>query len=191
MNYKITLPPPQLADYVRFFWFLETNDSTDKPFVHHAFAHHCPEIIFCYKGQFTYKSGFEAEKKLASGIYGQTQTFSKVSSGTSFGIFGFYLYPYALAQLFCLPANEFTNQSEDIKALCGTEGEILEEKIMLASDNHERLKLACAFLEARLRNAKREYAQICLSIKAMSNSYQVTSVKELADKNFLSLDDDE
>ena len=78
MNYKIIPPPPILADYVRFLWFLEMDASTDKRFVHHAFAHHCPEITFCYKGQFKYKSGFEGEKNLISGIYGQTQIFSRV-----------------------------------------------------------------------------------------------------------------
>ena len=187
MDYKIIPPPPMLTDYVRFFWFLEMDASTDKRFVHHAFAHHCPEITFCYKGQFKYKSGFEGEKNLISGIYGQTQIFSRVISDTIFGIFGFYLYPYALAQLFCLPANELTNQAVDIKTLCGKEGEVLEEKIMLAADNHQRLKLVSDFLEARLKNVRAEYAHICSSIKSTSNSCRITSVKELADKNFLSL----
>lgn len=33
MNYKIIHPPPPLADYVKFFWFLEINSSKDKPFL--------------------------------------------------------------------------------------------------------------------------------------------------------------
>lgn len=187
MNYKIIQSPQQLADYVRFFWFLETNSSTDKPFVHHAFAHHCPEIIFCYKGQFKYKCGFEREKNLISGIFGQTQTFSKVESSADFGIFGFYLYPYAFAQLFSMPANELTNQTVEIKTLCCKEGEILEEKIMLAQDNNQRLKLVCEFLELRLKNVKTEYTRICSSIKAISNAYTEISVSSLAENNFLSL----
>ena len=187
MNYKIIQPPKQLADYVRFFWFLEMNTSFQKPFVHHAFAHHCPEIIFCYRGEFKYKPAIENEKNLISGIYGQTETFSKVTSTSNFGIFGFYLYPYALAQLFGLPANELTNQCTDIKTLCGKEGEILEEKIMLASDNDQRLQLVCNFLEARLTRARTENMHICSSIKAASKSFQASSVKEFAAKNFLSL----
>jgi hypothetical protein len=80
MNFKVIQPPHQLADYVRFFWFSEGNASIHKPFVHHAFAYPCPELLFCYKGQFKYNSEFEAERTLSSGIYGQTQTFSKVAS---------------------------------------------------------------------------------------------------------------
>src|SRR5690606_26144100 len=152
MNFDIIQPPRQLADYVRFFWFLEYNALIDKPFVHHAFAYPCPELIFCYKGQFKYKSSLEAEKTLISGIYGQTQTFSQVASNAGFGIFGFYLYPHALPLLFCIPASKLTNQSIDIKTLCGKEGEILEEKIMLAPDNNQRVKIVSDFLTARLKN---------------------------------------
>src|SRR5690606_14219169 len=102
-------------------------------------------------------------------------------------IFGFYLYPHAFAQLFCLPANELTNQAVDIKTLCGKEGEILEEKIMLALDNDQRVKLVADFLEARLKNVRTEFANICSAIKAISNSYQTVTVKSLATNNFLSV----
>lgn len=187
MYFKIIKPPSQLSDYVRFFWFLEYNASKVGPFTHHAFAHHCPEVIFCYKGQFKYKSSFDTEKNLITGVYGQTQSISRVTSNTDFGVLGFYLYPHAFAQLFRLPANEFTNQSVDIKTLCGKEGEILEEKIMLATNNDQRLKLVTDFLEVRLKNVKTEFINICASIKTISNSYQAVSVNALASKNFLSV----
>ena len=104
-----------------------------------------------------------------------------------FGIFGFYLYPHALPQLFCLPANELTNHSTDLKALCGKQGEILEEKIMLASDNDQRVQLACDFLQARLKNVDTEYTKKFSSIKTILNSRQPISVKALADNSFLSI----
>ena len=187
MNFDIIQPAPQLADYVKFFWFAEGNASLDKPFAHHAFAYTCPELIFCYKGQFSYSSAFETERILVPGIYGQTQSFSNAAASADFGIFGFYLYPHAFPQLFCIPANELSNQSIDLKALCGKEGEILEEKIMLASDNYQRVKLVSAFLEARLKNASTAYANILSSIKTISNSYQPIAVKALAEHNYLSL----
>lgn len=187
MDYKIIQPPQQLADYVRLFWYLEYNASSDKPFIHQAFAHHCSEIVFCYKGQFKFKSAFEGEKNLSSGVYGQTQTTSKVISDTDFGIFGFYIYPHALAQLFRMPANELTNHSIDLKTLCGKEGDILEEKIMLASDNDQRVKIVTDFLERRLKNARNEFSSICSSIRSTSNSYEAVSVKLFASNNFLSV----
>lgn len=186
MNYKIIKPPQQLADYVRFFWFLEGNIPAGNPFTHHAFAYPCPEIVFCYKGQFKYQMEHGIESNLTSGIYGQTQTFSKVSAQSYFGVFGFYLYPHALPQLFGLPANELTNQSADIKTFCGKDGEILEEKVMLAIDNDHRLKIICDFLEERLKNVKTGYAQIHSSIKSIAIYGKVTTIKTLLDESFLS-----
>jgi len=187
MNFRFIKPSQQLADYVRFFWFMEGNASIQNPFVHHAFAYPCPELIFCYRGQFNYNFGLEAERTLSAGIYGQTQIFSTAASKTDFGIFGFYLYPHALPQLFGLPANELTNQSADIKTLCGKEGEILEEKIMLALNNDQRVKIVSDFLLARLKNVSTEYTNIVSSIKAISNYCSVTSVKALTDSTFLSV----
>lgn len=184
MNFKIAQPPPHLADYIRFFWFSEGNASIHNPFVHHAFAYPCPEIIFCYKGQFKYNVASGAEKILVPGIYGQTQTFGKVASTTDFGVFGFYLYAHALPQLFSLPASELTNQSADIKTFCGDEGEILEEKIMLASSFDQRVKIVCDFLEARLKNIRTEQIKIFSAIKLVSNFTAVTSVKKISGQQF-------
>jgi AraC-like DNA-binding protein len=184
MKYGIIQSPPHLADYVRSYWFIEGN----LPYVHHAFAYPCPELIFCYKGHFKYSVGLNAGETLTSSIFGQTETFSRVAlSNKDFGILGVYLYPHAFPQLFGLPANELTNQFADFKSLLGTDGEVLEEKIMLASNNHQRSKLVSDFLQARLKNVKTEHTIISSSITAILNSYQSGSVKKLADTNFLSL----
>jgi transcriptional regulator GlxA family with amidase domain len=58
---------------------------------------------------------------------------------------------------------------------------------MLALDNGQRVKLASDFLEARLKNAKTGYLNIFSSIKAISSSCQVTSLKALTDNSFLSV----
>jgi AraC-like DNA-binding protein len=187
MNFKLIYPTKELADYIRFFWFLEFDEINDRQFTHHAFAHHCPEIVFCYKGQFKYNSGSEASRSLRSGIYGQTERFSKVTSHAPFGVFGVYLYPYALAQLFNVSAHVLTNQSADLETLCGVEGRILEEKVMLASDNLQRVNLVSDFLKARLTNVRTEFESMCSSIKQASNSFRQFSVRDLAGQNFLSV----
>lgn len=187
MNYQVIKPPAQLSDYVRFFWFFEGDASVQNPLIHKAFAYPCPEIIFCYAGQFDYKMEFGPQKKLHAGIYGQTQTFSQVSAKARFGVFGFYLYPHALPQLFCLPANELTNESADMKTIFGKAGEILEEKVMLAADNNQRVKLVCDFLTVRLKNVKTGYSALLCSIRSMSDHHVSTAVGALAQNSFLSL----
>jgi AraC-like DNA-binding protein len=187
MKFEVIPPPPHLADYVRFFWCSEGSASIGKPFTHRAFAYPCPEFIFCYQGQFNYNLGSQAETKLISGVHGQTQTFSKVAVRGDFGIFGFYLYPHALPQLFGLPAHELTNQSADMKTLSGKEGEMLEENIMLASNSQQRVKIVSHFLESRLKHVRTEYTGILASIKAISNYGHTASVKALANHHFLSV----
>lgn len=186
-DYRVITPPPHLADYVRFFWFSEGVASIDEPFVHHAFAYPCPEFIFCYTGQFRYNVARGHQKVLTPGVYGQTQTFSKVASTTKFGIFGFYLYPHTFPQLFCIPANELTDQTADIRSVCGKAGEILEEQIMSASNNDDRVKLVCDFLTSRLKNASTAYTPLLSSIKLMSTRNNLAPVKAFAENSFLSL----
>ncbi len=187
MNYSIIQPPLHLAEFIRQLWFLEYSATTDIPFVHDAFAHHCCEIVFCYKGEFSIQVAGDRKNKLISGFYGQTKEISKITSATSFGVLGLYLYPYALPQLFGIPANELTNHSIDLKTLCGQEGEILEERIMLASGNKQRAQILFNFFEARLRNIRTELSVLCSSLKAISNHYTPMSVETLASNNFLSV----
>ncbi len=187
MNYGIIQPPKQIAEYVRFFWFSEAKASVEMPYVHNAFAYPCPELIFCYKGHFKYASKFEAERTLASGIYGQTESFSNVISQVDFGVFGIYLYPHCLPQLLGIPANEITNQFADPKALLGKDGEILEEKMMLAVDAGHRVKIISDFLISKLANARKEYRNVASTVKLITDAYQPATVQNLADNHFLSV----
>jgi AraC-like DNA-binding protein len=184
MNYGIIQPPSPLAHYVRFYWFIEGNQS----YVHRAFAYPCPELVFCYKGRFKYSVGQNINTVLSSGIFGQTQTFSQVTlNNERVGILGVYLYPHALPHLFHMPANELTDQYADINSLLGKGGDILEEKIAFASNNHQRAKLVSDFLGARLKNVGTDNTAISLTITSIINAFQSSSVRALADSNFLSL----
>jgi AraC-like DNA-binding protein len=184
LNYGIIQPSQHLTGYVRFYWFVEGN----LPYVHHAFAYPCPEFIFCYKGHFKYSIKQGKDTILTSTIFGQTETFSRVTLNNEyFGIFGVHLYPHAFSQLFRLPANELSNHYATLNAVLGKDGEMLEEKVMLASNNTQRAKLVSDFLEARLKNVKTEHTSISSAITTIVNSYHASSVQALADTNFLSL----
>lgn len=184
MNHGIINPPKILADYVKYFWFIEG----DVPYVHHAFAYPCPELIFCYKGSFNYGVGKNSDTRLISGVFGQTETFSRVTlNKEQYGILGVYLYPHSFLQLFKIPASELTNQYTDMKTLLGEAGKILEEQIALAPGNDERVQVLIDFLKTRLSNARTELTAITFSIKNIVNTYQSGSVRALAESHFLSL----
>jgi AraC-like DNA-binding protein len=60
------------------------------------------------------------------------------------------------------------------------EGEILEEKVMLASDNPERAPLVSAFLIKPLVNVRTEYSNIFSTIRNTVNENYPCSIAKLA-----------
>jgi AraC-like DNA-binding protein len=184
MNYYTITPSEKLKPFVRFFWVFE-NEVNDKPYVYRSMADGCAELLFHYKGTFnSLENGKEqtGTKQPLSLIHSQSSIFKEFITKESFGIFGVYLYPFALPQLFSLPSSDFSNQTPDLKNIFHKEGKELEEKIMLATDNIQRVKILSAFLEDRLFNSKIRDPFVPASIKHVIHSNGITSVSALAEK---------
>ncbi|HEX2627827.1 MAG TPA: DUF6597 domain-containing transcriptional factor, partial [Chitinophagaceae bacterium] len=132
MRYYTIPPPTSLKGLVRFFWVLES----DTPYTHRNLADGCVELFFHYKGIFTelQKNGSAAIAS-ASGIQGPSQSYRRFTIDESFGMFGVYLYPYAIPQLFGIPVYSLTNQLPDLQSWLGKQGDVLEEQMMLAGNN--------------------------------------------------------
>lgn len=181
INFYTIQPPPDLRDYIQFFWVLEGSSSEQQPFVHRALADCSPELIFYYKGYFKLSSDIiKSERTFTSGIYGQSQQFKKLEATTDFGIFGVYLYPYSIPELFSLPASEISEQMPDLKTLCGKEGEILEENIILAGNNLQRVLLLSEFIKTRLKKSKRNDLNLSYCIKKLLHNKEEILIPSLA-----------
>ncbi|ELR68956.1 Transcriptional regulator, AraC family [Fulvivirga imtechensis AK7] len=184
MNYQIIPPPPQLAQHVRFFWVLES----EAPYIHRSLACGCPELIFHYKGTFDEVTDPDnREKSFVSGIHGQSQKFRRFITTQGFGIFGVYLYPFAIPHFLSLPADALSNEMPDLDTLLGSEGRILEEKIMLASNNYSRVTLLANFLENRLRKTQPERSYITSLVQDIIHSKGDMRVQQLAQDSCLSV----
>src|SRR5690606_5136035 len=187
MNYYTIDPPKELVEHVRFFWVLEGKPTALRPFVHRALAEHCAELIFYYKGGFKILSDNHAPgDTFSSGIYGPTQQFYQFKTEKEFGMLGVYLYPYAIPRLFALPASELSNGMLDFETLCGQEGKLLEEQVVMASGNSERVQLISKFLTMQLRKSRTQNSGILYQIRNIVQSYQLTSVPALASECHLS-----
>jgi AraC-like DNA-binding protein len=184
MTYYTIAPPPSLAAYVRFFWVLEGNE----PYCHRSMADGCAEMVFHYKGLFNEVTiPSRVERSFASGLHGPAKNFRRFSIDQSFGIFGVYLYPFAIPQLFSMPASELTDQSPELQTVFGIEGRELEEKIMLAVNNPQRVGIITSFLERKLLSNNKSRPAFCSAISAIIHSGGSVSVKELAQRSFLSV----
>jgi AraC-like DNA-binding protein len=189
MNYYTVKPSEQLAPYVRFFWVLEHDGvSADQPYIHRSMADGCCEMLFHYKGRFTNLQQTDGSSGMSysAGIDGPTQKFSRYQITESFGIFGLYLYPFAVTALFGIPASAITNQKVDLVTLLGQEGKDIEERIMLAATNAERVQILTVFLERRLNTAKKYQPSVFSAIKYIIKSKGTVAVDALAQKHFLS-----
>lgn len=181
MIYHSSPPPNLLKDYVRCFWWLEGNGN---PYIHRGMADVCPEFIFHYKGRFTDLP--TNDTSFSSGLHGQSDTFRRFAVYGDFGIFGVYLYPQAVPMLFGFPATELSNQMPDIHSLPGHVYTQLEDRMMLATDNHQRVNIISGFLQQRLHQAQQVPPGISEAIHFMIQSQGALSVADLSRKYFLS-----
>jgi AraC-like DNA-binding protein len=186
IRYYTIAPSPLLAKYVRYFWVLEGTASAASPYIHRTLASGCPEIFFHYRGIFDelLPSG-KAEKSVAAGISGPAQQFSRFSIKENFGIFGAYLYPFAIPVFFSLPSAELVNQMYEFDSLPGADGALLPEQVILAADNRQRVKILSSFLEKRLQHGKEDKG-IFSCISHIIHAKECIRIEQLAEQYFLS-----
>lgn len=131
MKYFTFNPPPSLASFVRYYWALEHEVSGESPYFHRTMADGCAEFIFHYKGRFDEILTNDAtELSFTSGIHGPSQRFRRFVISEDFGIFGVYLYPFAIPALFGIPSTEISNEMPDLVTFLGKPGAELEESTL-------------------------------------------------------------
>lgn len=183
MHYRTIPPSPALAGFVRFFWVLE--GAPDGIYHHRTLADGCAEMVFHYQGRFDEWYGTGTEKSFTSGIHGQSNRFRRFSVGEAFGIFGVYLYPYAVPLLIRQPASDLTNEMPDLGSVFGREGRELEERMMLAVDTDQRIAIVSSFLTKRFRE-KASQPGVFSCIRSVIETRGMTRIELLADACSLS-----
>ncbi|GGH40096.1 AraC family transcriptional regulator [Dyadobacter endophyticus] len=187
MKYFTILPPADLARYVRFFWVLEHDLADAEAYFHRTMADGCAEMVFHFKGRFDeLLKTDQSELSFRSGIHGQSQSFRRFRIGEDFGIFGVYLYPFAIPALFGIPAAELSNQMPDLATFLGNAGIELEERVMLATDHPERVHIVAEFLRKRIRSHEVHEPAVFSVISSVIRSNGLAKIPELAAQSFLS-----
>lgn len=185
MIYYQVSPPAALAKYVRFFWVLEGEPGPGDSYIHRSMADGSAEMIFHYKGMFDTLTGL-ATPNLRSGVDGQASTFRRYQVYESFGIVGAYLYPFAVPALLGHSAAALSNQMPDLYSLLGLPGKELEEQIMLAENNTDRISILSAFLMKRVIKNQRPEPGIFSAISYIIQSRGMVDVNTLSGQYYLS-----
>ena len=179
MNYYTIPPPPRLARYVRCFWVYEGEASSDKPYIYRGLADDCTELLFHYRGVFDRLADGSVQRSFEAGISAQTRKYKRFVVDKNWGIFGCYLYPFALPRFFSFPSSDFTDTMTDFHSVLGREGKELEEKILAATDNHRRVEVLAHFLEKQLERNPRAEPLFFASIAHIIDTRKVVNVPEL------------
>lgn len=181
VKYETIQPPPHLAKYVRMFWVYEGEAAENEPYIYRGYADGCTELIFHYRGPFDSVSiDGKREESLVAGIHAQSRRFTRWIVNENWAIFGCYLYPYAIPRIFGFPANDLSDNLTDFRSILGVEGGELEERIMTATDNRDRVSILAAFLTRRLECDKRELPPVFASINRIIETRGLTDVRALS-----------
>ncbi len=188
MKYLTFPPPDSLKPFVRCFWVLEHDFGEDESnYIYRSIADSCVEIVFHYRGPFNELETAGRPRNWLSGIHFQTNRYTRFETKESFGIFGAYIYPFAVPWLFNVPSAKTSNELLDLDTFLGLEGRELEERMMIAPDNHSRIDILSNFLEKRLLRARFSDNSIAAAIKHVLHSKQLTTVADLANTFNLSV----
>ncbi|HZY36173.1 MAG TPA: helix-turn-helix domain-containing protein [Mucilaginibacter sp.] len=187
MKYFTIPPPDSLKPFVRCFWVLEHDfGEGENSYVYRSIADSCVEMVFHYRGRFNELDYAGQARNWLSGIHFQTDRYTRFEANESFGIFGVYVYPFAVPWLFNVPSEKTSNELLDLDTFFGFAGRELEERIMSAPDNDARVQLLTRFLEKRLLRARFKDSTIAAAIKHVIHTKQWCTVGDLAEKTNLS-----
>lgn len=182
MTYKEFPPPPALSQVVKSFWIFEANGLPNQSAVVRLMPFSCPRFVFHYKNQFYNRlnntNGTVVPDSILNGHSGK---YREYTVNGDFGLVGVYLYPYAPATLFQLPANEYFNQEISLQSIItSADFRILEDQVYNAPNNHIRINLLTSFLLDRLKRADSKAQPFNKIIKDIVNTDSAVTVNQLS-----------
>ncbi|MEI9809134.1 MAG: helix-turn-helix transcriptional regulator [Bacteroidota bacterium] len=150
MNYKVHTPSPELQSFVKCFWTLE-DEGMGEPVRQRVVPDGCMEMIFHY-GDY-YKQYFEDGSFIIqprSFIFGQITKFIEIGPTGVSGIVSARFLPDGLPPFLDIPVTDLENKAVSLVDLFGEKGKELEEKVVTATGNEQRIQLIEEFLLSRL-----------------------------------------
>ena len=177
MQYQTIDAPASLSPFVKCFWSFEGNQE-GQSYVYRSLADGCAELIFHYKGLFSEPD--VQGNPFYAGLAAQTKEYKRYITQEAFGIFGAYLYPFAIPLLFNIPAYELTGEMPDLVTLLGNEGRVLQDTILQAPGNHQRSIILGNYLEKKLQNRFSEHDAVFSAIRHVIQAEEISNIPALS-----------
>lgn len=151
MNYQVYPPPPELQSFVKCFWTLDDDGVVENPTKQRVLPDGCMEMIFHYGD--LYQQYFEDGSSIIqprSFVFGQITTYIEIAPTGNTGLVAARFLPDGLSPFLEIAVSSLTNKAVPVDDVFGDKGKLLEEHVIAATDNRERIKLIESFLLSRL-----------------------------------------
>ncbi len=186
-HYQVYKPHEKLSGIVQFFWEFEADIVESMPYTHLSTASIYPKLAFQYQGNMeAWHANGVREILFNCGFQAQTNQSYQLVADHPVGVFGIYFYPHAIPLLFSIPADEITNSTIEISELIGTLGKELEDKMLTANSNTERIHIITSFLLHRLAQSSSANHGIIATAKHIVDNRGLVDINRLVEDNFLS-----
>jgi AraC-like DNA-binding protein len=154
MNYQMYAPSSGLQSFVKCFWTLE-DEASATPQRQRVVPDGCMEMIFHYGD--LYKQCFEDGSFIIqprSFIFGQITSYIEIEPTGTSGIISARFTPDGLSPFLDIMVSDLQDKAVSLVDLFGDKGKLLEEKVIAAASNSERIQMIEEFLLSLLANPK-------------------------------------
>ena len=149
MDYQVYTPSRELQPFIKCFWSLD-DKKQDEPVRQRVLPDGCMEMIFHYRDP--YRQYFEDGSSIIqprSFVFGQITKYIEIAPTGSSGIISARFLPEGLCPFINMPVIALENKAVPFAEIFA-DGTALEEQIIKANNNKERIKLIESFLLSKL-----------------------------------------
>lgn len=147
MNYQLYPPSPILSGFIKCYWSLEGEELPGTK--QRVFPDGCIELVFHYGDLFTKYHANDFSLQPRSFIHGQLTRFIEIGGNGKVGIFSVRFHPNGLKPFIRISASEINDDNISITEIWNAEGRELEDRMMSADSNEQRIRVIEAFLLKR------------------------------------------
>ena len=182
MKYQVYDPTPALKPFVKCFWTLEDNKPSE-PERQRVIPDGCMEMIFHYGD--LYKQYFDNGSSVIqprSFIFGQITSYIEIAPTGTSGIVAARFLPEGLRPFLPISVSSLENKAVSLQKIFGAKGKIVEETVISATGNKQRIQLIEDFLMEMLTRPQAIDTITKACVKEIFASQGQAGMMELANK---------
>lgn len=188
MFHQLIEPSGILKQYVHSYHIMETDNCMDFFPKHRIYTYGCIVLVFHYSNPSLFHKRNEPPYiEPRTVLCGQQTNYYDLSLAGKTGMIFIIFQPFGTAMFFKMPMNEIENQNVAFECIVNKEASEIEDKMLDAESNLERIKLIEEFLLKKLIQNNKDYKQIISTFGAINHYKGQISIKTLAEISCLSV----